>query len=482
MKPKKRRKRTQKRIQKRMKWGILISLVILAVAAVAAGIQGMKKSETETAAGKIESSGRASQQGAGESTESAKILDNTGISNTVEPQESANAEAKQEDGKTPENTGISDQAENFSAGGNNRTGSQGLEKAPEQQAAEILASMTLEDKISQMFFITPEALTGVRTVTSAGTATVSALQEYPVGGLVYFEQNLVSPEQTRKMLAATQEYMIINQKIPIFLGIDEEGGRVLRVGDNANFQVETIKAMGTLAAGKDLQTITNAGNTIGNYLSDLGFNVDFAPDADVLTNPSNQVIGDRSFGADPEEVAEMAWAFSQGLHRNYVLAAYKHFPGHGETKEDSHTGYAFSYKTIEELWEVELIPFQSGCENGVDFIMAGHISLPNVTEDDMPASLSKTLITDLLREEMGYSGIIITDAMNMGAIANHYTSGEGAVAAIQAGCDMVLMPKDFREAHAAVVRAVSQGQISEERIDESVLRILQAKLQWKDSL
>lgn len=468
MKPKKRRKRTQKRIQKRMKWGILISLVILAVAAVAAGIQGMKKSETETAAGKIESSGRASQQGAGESTESAKILDNTGISNTVEPQESANAEAKQEDGKTPENTGISDQAEN--------------EKAPEQQAAEILASMTLEDKISQMFFITPEALTGVRTVTSAGTATVSALQEYPVGGLVYFEQNLVSPEQTRKMLAATQEYMIINQKIPIFLGIDEEGGRVLRVGDNANFQVETIKAMGTLAAGKDLQTITNAGNTIGNYLSDLGFNVDFAPDADVLTNPSNQVIGDRSFGADPEEVAEMAWAFSQGLHRNYVLAAYKHFPGHGETKEDSHTGYAFSYKTIEELWEAELIPFQSGCENGVDFIMAGHISLPNVTEDDMPASLSKTLITDLLREEMGYSGIIITDAMNMGAIANHYTSGEGAVAAIQAGCDMVLMPKDFREAHAAVVRAVSQGQISEERIDESVLRILQAKLQWKDSL
>lgn len=434
----KQRKRNRRKKQRRIKWGILCSIVILIALAFVVGVQKLNEDDSMTNISK-------------------QNKENTKPSGQIE-----NAESPVSQGESSI-TGFSD-----------------LEQTVEQRADEILASMTLEDKVSQMFFITPEALTGVGTVTSAGKVTSSALQEYPVGGLIYFEQNLSSSEQTRKMLAATQEYMYVNKHIPIFLGVDEEGGRVLRVGNNVDFQVEKVEAMGILSEENDLQTIENAGNTIGSYLADLGFNVNFAPDADVLTNVENQVIGDRSFGSDPEKVAKMAWAFSQGLHRNHVLASYKHFPGHGETSEDSHTGYAFSYKTIEELWEAELIPFQSGSDKDVDFIMAGHISLPNVTGSSIPASMSKSLITDLLRKEMGYSGIIITDAMNMGAIADHYTSGEGSIAAIQAGCDMILMPMDFHEAHTAVVDAVMEGQISESRIDESVRRILQKKLQWHE--
>lgn len=351
-----------------------------------------------------------------------------------------------------------------------------VEEGYRQQAMELLTAMTLEDKVSQMFFITPEALTGGENVTETGEAMLSALQSYPVGGIVYFASNLVTPDQTRRMLTTIQDYMSEAHGIPVFLGVDEEGGRVLRIGNNNNFDVERIAAMGTLAQEGEAGVIEAAGNTIGAYLSDLGFNVDFAPDADVLTNTENQVIGDRSFGTDPDKVADMAWAFCRGLHANGVLSAYKHFPGHGETSEDSHSGYAFSYETLEELKSAELIPFQSGSDNGVDFIMAGHISVPNVTGNDIPATMSKMLVTDLLRTDMGYTGIIITDALNMGAITEHYTSGEAAVTAVQAGCDMLLMPENFKEAREAVLNAVSEGRISEERIEESVLRILQAKL------
>ena len=351
------------------------------------------------------------------------------------------------------------------------------EQAPSKETPEaFLASMSLEEKVAQLFFITPEALTGFQTVTAAGETTKAALDRYPVGGLVYFAQNLVSPAQTKEMLSTVQEYMNDKQGFPIFLGVDEEGGRVLRIGSQKAFSVERVEAMGELAKQGDRQVIREAGNTIGAYLSDLGFNVDFAPDADVITNSENQVIGTRSFGTDPQTVADMAWAFCEGLHENQILASYKHFPGHGGTTEDSHSGYAFSYKTLEELREMELVPFQSGCEKGVDFIMVAHISLPNVTGSELPASLSNVLITDLLREEMGYQGIIITDALGMGAIAKHYNSAESALLALEAGCDMLLMPGNFSEAYSAVIQAVKDGRLTEERIEESVRRILLAKL------
>lgn len=340
---------------------------------------------------------------------------------------------------------------------------------------EIINQLTLEEKVAQMFFVTPESITGVEKVIQAKDATRSILEKYPVGGIVYFAQNLVSPEQTKEMLSNVQKYSFERIGLPILIGIDEEGGRVLRIGSNPAFSVEKVDAMGELAKQQNKEIIYEAGNTIGSYLSELGFNVDFAPDADVLSNVENNVIGDRSFGTNPNDVAEMAWAYSEGLHNNSVLATYKHFPGHGGTIEDSHTGYAYSYKTLEEFEEMELVPFQEGANAGIDFVMVSHISTPKVTGGDIPASLSKLWVTDILRDEMGYKGIIITDSLSMGAICEHYTAEEAAVMAVEAGCDMILMPSDFEAAYNAIIKAVENGQISEERIDESVKRIIIAK-------
>ncbi len=347
-----------------------------------------------------------------------------------------------------------------------------------QQAEEILRSMTPEEKVAQMFFVTPEALSGEENVKQTDAAVKGGLEKYPVGGIVYFAANLETPEQTGTMLFEAQAYAMEKQGLPLFLGVDEEGGRVRRIGNNKAFPVEQVGDMGTLAGTGDRNKVYEAGNTIGAYLKELGFNVDFAPDADVLTNADNQVIGSRSFGREPELVADMALAFTQGLQANHILGAYKHFPGHGGTVEDSHTGYAYSYKTLEELYAAELIPFQDGVKEDVPFIMVSHISVPEVTGSDVPASLSEVLVTDILREEMGYQGIIITDSLLMGAVSDNYDAGQAAKMAVLAGCDMLLMPQDFQASYDAILKGVENGTIPQERIDASVRRIVQTKLEW----
>lgn len=339
----------------------------------------------------------------------------------------------------------------------------------------LLENMSLEEKVAQLFFITPEALTGYQQVTQCGNTTYAALKEYPVGGLIYFTGNLETPDQTRDMIGKAKEYMRRETGIPLFTGVDEEGGRVVRVAENNAFNVTRFRPMGEIAASGNADEIYNAGNAIGAYLNDLGFNIDFAPVADVITNPANTAIGDRSFGNDKDRVAEMAKAFTQGLSANDVLAVYKHFPGHGGTEADTHEGYAYSMRTKEELLENELVPFRKAIDEGIGMIMTAHISLPALTGNDIPATLSEEIVTDLLRDEMGFEGVIITDALNMGAIANTYTAGESAVYALQAGCDMLLMPSDFKTAYRAVLAAVRDGTLSETRIDRSVTRILELK-------
>lgn len=357
-----------------------------------------------------------------------------------------------------------------------KTGQTDVEENISRQVEQILSSMTLEEKVGQMFFVTPESLTGVSKVTAAGTTTDTALTNYPVGGIVYFEANLQNPQQTKQMLSHVQEYMTDKSGFPVFLGVDEEGGRVARIGNNTNFGVEKVEAMGTLAKEGDAAKIHQAGKTIGAYLKELGFNVDFAPDADVLTNSDNQVIGSRSFGTDASLVSDMAWEYTKGLHEEGILASYKHFPGHGGTSEDSHSGYAYSHKSLEELKEAELVPFSFGAENGVDFIMVSHISTPEASGNDTPASLSKFWVTDILRNDMGYEGIIITDSLAMGAVSAHYSAMESVELAIEAGCDMVLIPKDFPAVYAGLLEKVKSGEILEKRIEESVSRILKAKM------
>ena len=262
----------------------------------------------------------------------------------------------------------------------------------------------------------------------------------------------------------------------MFLCVDEEGGTVARIAGSGRFDVDRVGNMSDVGATGDEENARKAGETIGTYLSDLGFNVDFAPVADVLTNPDNSIVKYRSFGSDSDTVSDMSVAMAKGLESKGLEAVYKHFPGHGATAGDTHLGAAFTNKSVDELSESELVPFQKAIDDGASFIMVSHISAPGITGHDTPASLSDIIITDILRDKMGYKGIVITDAMEMGAISQKYSSSEAAILALEAGADIILTPENFRDAYEGVLGAVDSGKISEERIDESVRRILEVKM------
>lgn len=344
----------------------------------------------------------------------------------------------------------------------------------DEQVERYLSEMSLEEKVAQMFIVLPEALTGADLVNGAGDQTREAIEKTPVGGLVYLEQNLQTPSQVSEMLENVQTYSMERIGLPAFTCIDEEGGSVARLNHDPNFGLPYIGDMSEIGASGNVQSAYDIGLEIGGYLSELGFNVDFAPVADVLTNPDNTVVRSRSFGSDPLLVADMASAVSAGLNDSGVLSTFKHFPGHGATEGDTHEGYAYTPKTLEELSGSELLPFQRGIDEGVDMIMVGHISLPAIIGDDTPASLSYKMITEILRKQMGYDGLVITDAMNMGAISQLYTSADAAIKSIQSGTDLILMPADFADAYQGVLNAIN-NQISVERIDESARRIIRAK-------
>ena len=345
-----------------------------------------------------------------------------------------------------------------------------------EQAMQIATGLTLEQRVAQMFMITPDALTGVSGATRAGDSTRSAFAQYPVGGLVYMSANLTGPDQTTEMLSNMKNFSQDTVGLPIFLGVDEEGGTVTRIASNQEFGVTDVGNMSAVGASGDAQNAYNAGSTIGTYLNNLGFNMDFAPVADVLSNPDNAVVKDRSFGSDSQLVADMVCAEMNGLNEHQIAPVIKHFPGHGATSGDSHDGVVTIEKSLDELMANELIPFQQAINSGASFVMVGHISVPAITGDNTPASLSNAMVTGVLRDQMGFHGVVITDAMNMGAITAGYSSADAAVAAINAGVDIILMPDDFKGAYQGVLDAVANGTISEERINESAARIIKAKL------
>ena len=344
------------------------------------------------------------------------------------------------------------------------------EIALEELVAECISGMTLEEKVAGLFFITPEQLTGVSKAVAAGDSTKEALQKYPVGGIIYFKQNIQDENQLKEMLANTASY----STFPIFLGVDEEGGRVARVASALG--IEGVEAMGEVASAGDPQAVYDSNKFIGTYLSSYGFNVDFAPVADVLTNADNTSIGDRSFGDDPATVSQMVASAVQGLEDGGVSSCLKHFPGLGNAAEDTHEQAAQTDRTKEEMQEAEFLPFSAGIEAGVDMVMVGHISATELTGGEkVPASISEDIITGILRKELGYNGIVITDAMNMGAITEYYEADVAAIKALKAGADMVLMPEDFAAAYEGVLKAVQDGTISEERVNDSLSRIYRVK-------
>ena len=344
------------------------------------------------------------------------------------------------------------------------------EELLEELVESCVANMSLEDKVAGLFIVTPEQLTGVTKAVQAGSGTEEALKKYPVGGLVYFAQNIQSAEQLKEMLSKTAGYATY----PLFLGVDEEGGSVARVADQ--LKLANVGPMADIGAGGDASAAYTAGQTIGTYLGEYGFNLDFAPIADVLTNPDNKVIGDRAFGSDPAVVSQMVASAVQGLQDTGISACIKHFPGHGNMSGDSHEGSVKTDRTLEEMQAAEFLPFQAGIDAGPDMVMVGHISAPGLTDGDAePASMNEKIITDILRKQLGYNGIVITDAMNMSAISEYYAADEAAIKALKAGADMILMPEDFVKAYEGVVAAVKDGTIDENRINDSLKRVYRVK-------
>ena len=350
--------------------------------------------------------------------------------------------------------------------------------APAQTTAErLLASMTLEQKVAQMLFVTPEQLADVDVATEAGLLTQAGLAELPVGGVIYFGQNIEGDQQLRDMLANTVEFSRgAGAGIPVFTATDEEGGTlVARVANSGCFEVEQFPNMWWIGREGDPTRAAYVGNSIGSYLRDIGFTLDFAPCADVLTNPQNPVIGHRSFSSDPEVCAEMVSAEVTAMLATGTQPCAKHFPGHGDTQGDSHTGAVYSYRTADELRECEYVPFQAAAEAGCPFIMVGHIETPDAAADGLPATLSRTMVTDVLRGRLGFAGVVISDSMSMGAISQNYEPGDAAVRFVEAGGDCVLMSPDPWAARDGIIEAVTSGRLTEDRINESVARIIAAK-------
>lgn len=338
--------------------------------------------------------------------------------------------------------------------------------------------LTLEQKVGQLFILRPDTLDDEKTAAQSsgqsvkGTTAISDtlranIKKYHVGGFCQFSQNIVSPEQItqfNKDLQAASD-------IPLFLAVDEEGGRVARLANTETFHLPKYESAAAVGA-QGIAAAYTMGNTIGAYVRSYGFSIDFAPDADVNTNPNNPIIGTRAFSSNGVEAAALATAAGKGIADAGVIPTFKHFPGHGDTAQDSHTGMAFSYRTLEQIQTCELLPFAAASTVTPHAVMVSHISMPNITGDNTPATLSKQIVSLIPDADRT---LIITDAMEMSAISSVYSSGEAAVGAILAGCDVVLMPADFEEAYNAVLTACQNGTISAARLDQSVTKVLQFK-------
>lgn len=334
------------------------------------------------------------------------------------------------------------------------------------RAEELLSSMTLREKLCQLMIVRPEVLTGESPVTAAGETTRLALETYPVGGLIYSVDNLVTQEQTREMISNTQSY----SKLPLFISADEEGGNVGRL----MYKLGTTW-VNSMYSYKDQGADTAYSNakTIGTDMVSCLFNTDFAPVADVWTNPDNTVIGDRAYSDDFEQAAELVASAVLGFTDAGVVCCLKHFPGHGDTSTDTHEGAAVVSKSLDELRAGEFLPFISGIEAGADMVMIGHITVTSV--DPEPATISKAIITDVLRGELGWDGVVISDSLDMGALAG-YDNGEVCVKFLEAGGDILLGIPDIETALTSLEAAVTDGRLTESRIDESVQRVLELKI------
>lgn len=343
----------------------------------------------------------------------------------------------------------------------------------EMQARWMIQAMSPHEKVCQLIITTPEAVSGRDVVTSADASFLEAFARTPVGGFIYYARNLVTREQTIEMLAdisafAREKGMTI---VP-FHAVDEEGGDVARVA----YRLNTRRFPDARALGKEMDALHayDMGETLAFDLLALGFHVNFAPVADV-SGGADAAIGNRSYGEEPELVAALSSAVARGMQDHGLIAAMKHFPGHGTLRGNVHLARAVDSRPLEAFRQSDFIPFKAGVDIDIGMIMMSDMVMGAISQ--APACLSRDVVM-LLREEIGYDGVIITDALRMDAITESYSSAEAALMAIEAGCDMILLPNDLNSAVSALEKAVESGRISEERIEESLMRIIRLKLQY----
>lgn len=350
---------------------------------------------------------------------------------------------------------------------------------------ETISSMTLKEKISQMVIVRPETITG--NPLSFTTEGAQNLKEYPFGGICFFAENISNESiLSAHILAAQKAAADSGVSIPLFISIDEEGGGL--VYPDAKDGVGGIEGVSRLSKAeltgtqklyppfyykdKGTQVAKQNAEIIASYLKEYGFNWDYAPVADTNSNPDNPIIGYRAYADDWEQCAELVAAAVEGFEDKNMACSLKHFPGHGDTETDTHLGSAYVDKSYEQMKDEELAPFASGIASGADSVMMGHIIVEDVSP--VPASISKEWI-DILRDDMDFQGVVVTDGLEMGAVSQQYSAGELAVKCVEAGEDVLLLPEDPYAAVDAVVAAVESGQIDEGRIDKSVERILAMK-------
>lgn len=347
-----------------------------------------------------------------------------------------------------------------------------VELTPEQKLDEIVNAgievMPLEDKVAGLFIVTPESITGVNTAVKAGEGTKQALTKYSVGGIVYSTKNIQSEAQIKEMIETTKLYA----NYPLFIAVEDEGGKISPLEEKG--LVAKQDGAAAIGEGEDAAKAAEAGKAIGSYLAEYGFNLDLAPVAD-LSSVEKSVMEKRAYGAEADKVSPFVTAMVQKLQEQKVSACLKHFPGMGSTTQDTDAGLASTDRSAEDFRANEFVVFQAGIDAGADMVMVSHMSAPALAGDNAPCSMSSAVVTDILRKELGFEGVIITDAMNIAAVSNYYGADDAAVLALRAGCDMILMPEDFEKAYNGVLEAVKSGVISEERINDSLRRVYRIK-------
>ncbi|WP_090070055.1 glycoside hydrolase family 3 protein [Lentzea flaviverrucosa] len=346
-----------------------------------------------------------------------------------------------------------------------------------------LRGMSLEQKVGQLFvtYVNGQAadVPLPKNQTDFGVATTADMvRKYQPGGVIYFNNSSRDNIDTPKQIAQFSNGLQKASKIPLLVSIDQEMGVVTRIGPPAT-QLPGNMALG---AGRSTKDAEEAARITGQELRAMGINQNFAPDADVNSNPANPIIGVRSFSSDPKLAAEMVAAQVQGYEgrrwfdMTSVTSTAKHFPGHGDTSEDSHTALPVSNRSLDQWRQIDAPPFKAAIAAKIDSIMTAHIQVPQIDPSGNPATLSPKIITGLLRDELKYDGVVVTDSLEMAGVRKLHSDAEIPVLAIKAGVDQLLMPPNLGLAIDSVVKAVRSGEITEQRIDQSVLRILKMKL------